>query len=82
MLCPWLGLNRAACYVLAAMYFSDAVLLSGVTVTEERYHAVWMVADTTLAAAVPTVILAGLLQRVRSFSRRADRFSCGVGVLE
>lgn len=82
LLCPWLRLNRATCYVLAAMYVADAVLLSGVTVTEPRYHAVWMVADTTLAAAVPTVILAGLFQRVRSFRRRAEQVSCGVGVLE
>jgi hypothetical protein len=57
ILCGILRLNRRTCYVLAAIYVAEAVLLSATTITNPRYQGVWIMFDTTLAAAPPTVVL-------------------------
>lgn len=71
LLCPWLGLNRRTCCILAAMYVAEAVCLSIMTVTDHRYQSVWMVCDSALAAALPVGALAWLSGVVRSRWTRA-----------
>ncbi len=63
LLCGFVGLNRVTCCVLAAAYVAEAMLLGTMTITNTRYQTVWVVTDTTLAAALPTVVLAGLASR-------------------
>ncbi|MCH8150646.1 MAG: hypothetical protein IH987_22185, partial [Planctomycetes bacterium] len=65
LLCPFLGLNRRTCWILLAMYVVESVCLSFITVTDQRYQAVWMVSDTVLAAALPFCALAWLSGVVR-----------------
>ena len=71
LLCPWLGLNRRTCFILAAMYIVEAACLSIITVTDQRYQSVWMVCDTALAAALPVCALAWLSGLVRNRLARA-----------
>jgi|GEM_PF-2006185 len=66
ILCPLLGLNRRMCWTLAAIYAAEAVALSLVTVTDNRYQSVWMVTDTVLAAALPAFILTQCVVFVKS----------------
>ncbi len=62
LLCGFLGLNRTTCCVLAAAYVLEAVLIGIVTITDQRFQFIWVVTDTTLSAALPTVALAAVFR--------------------
>jgi hypothetical protein len=51
LLCPFLGLNRRTCAVIAAAYVLDALVLGFVTPTNSRLQFIWVASDTSLAAA-------------------------------
>ncbi|MFQ5589850.1 MAG: hypothetical protein ACE5HE_01690 [Phycisphaerae bacterium] len=75
LLCGFLGLNRATCYTLAAAYIAEAILLGAMTITNSRYQTVWVVFDTTLAAAVPAGVVAMIAAHLRAWKEtvRAER---------
>lgn len=53
LLCPWLGLNRRICLMLAAGYLLDALIVANFTSSEDdlaRYAYVWLATDATLVA--------------------------------
>ena len=69
ILCAALGLNRRTCALLAIVYILEAALLSICMPTEfahERFQSVWLVTDTTLAAALLTVGVTWAMDRTRS----------------
>jgi hypothetical protein len=55
--CSILNLRRRTCAFLAAAYLLDAALVGLLVMTNERLQFVWLVTDTTLAAALAVPIL-------------------------
>ncbi|UCE60427.1 MAG: glycosyltransferase family 39 protein [Phycisphaerales bacterium] len=67
--CGILGIRRRTCFLLAALYVADAVLIGALTPTTPRLQFVWLVPDTTLAAALVVTVPAVLLSRCRTWLR-------------
>jgi len=73
--CPILGLRRTTCWLIAGVCIADAVLIGAFTPTNSRLQFIWLVTDTSLAAAL-IVALPGVMVahwKVWLASRRATK---------
>lgn len=61
----FVGVQRRTCAVLAIAYVLDALMIGVFTAANERMSFVWVVSDTTLAAALVALIVGGAIEYVR-----------------